>query len=496
MSADGEPAADGEADELGLTADDYATAIDYDVSYDDSVAQTYDDGYDPQAYTQFQDTLAPYGSWVDDPAYGEVWVPSASVVGNDFSPYATNGDWVDSEYGWTWVSGWSWGWAPFHFGRWTTIANHGWGWVPGTMWGPSWVSWRVGAGCVGWAPLPPRGVRLGSPLGPRSPWRFVGAAAFGHSRGGYVAAAAVPHIFGRMSVVSNARVLGGAGGPSVRVNVGPTRRGQVGPAPAHLASVAPGALPRFAVQPRAGAPLASRPWVQAGVNRQLAFNPAAAGPAAAGVRRFEPAGGYRATMGARSAPSSYTVTGRVPPAGGRSYTLGSPAGPQRAPGGGGPVSASLRPSTPGRYRASMGFGGPYAAAPMVRSFASPAVPGGSYGRPPAFSPAPAVRPYVPVSGGTTYTPPRQWQSTPRFSPPAYGHPTVAPSFGGSRSFGGAPSPSVGGAPVFGGGHPSFGGAAPSFGGGHPSFGAGAPSFGGGHAFTGGHAVGGGGGRRR
>src|SRR4051812_29853085 len=51
---------------------DYA-AGEYDLSSDNAVAQSYDDGYDPQAAAQFQDALAPYGSWTDDPSYGRVW---------------------------------------------------------------------------------------------------------------------------------------------------------------------------------------------------------------------------------------------------------------------------------------------------------------------------------------------------------------------------------------------------------------------------------------
>src|SRR4051812_34567623 len=50
---------------------------DYDVSYDDQAAQAYDDGYDPNAYQQFESQLSPYGNWVDDPAYGHVWIPSS-----------------------------------------------------------------------------------------------------------------------------------------------------------------------------------------------------------------------------------------------------------------------------------------------------------------------------------------------------------------------------------------------------------------------------------
>ena len=83
-----------------------------------------------------------------------------------FSPYATGGHFALTEYGWTWVSDWNWGWAPFHYGRWITRAGR-WSWVPGSMWGPAWVSWRSGGGYVGWSPLPPRGVRLAGGYGAR-----------------------------------------------------------------------------------------------------------------------------------------------------------------------------------------------------------------------------------------------------------------------------------------------------------------------------------------
>ena len=52
----------------GLPLEDYADSLDYEVSYDDAVAARYDDGYNPQAYTQFNAALAPYGTWYDDPA--------------------------------------------------------------------------------------------------------------------------------------------------------------------------------------------------------------------------------------------------------------------------------------------------------------------------------------------------------------------------------------------------------------------------------------------
>src|SRR5262245_25474684 len=36
---------------------------------------------DPEAYSDFEQTLAPYGSWSETEEYGQVWFPSADVVG-------------------------------------------------------------------------------------------------------------------------------------------------------------------------------------------------------------------------------------------------------------------------------------------------------------------------------------------------------------------------------------------------------------------------------
>jgi hypothetical protein len=137
-------------------------------SYDDgSYANSYDDssyGYnDPAPYDrgavstgQFQRALSPYGRWVRTPEYGLVWIPSRRVVGDDFVPYATGGNWRYSDAGWTFVSDWNWGWAPFHYGRWYRAPRLGWVWIPGSVWAPAWVDWRYGDGYIGWAPLPPR----------------------------------------------------------------------------------------------------------------------------------------------------------------------------------------------------------------------------------------------------------------------------------------------------------------------------------------------------
>ena len=114
---------------------------------------------DPSALTDFRETLTPYGSWEDDATYGVVWVPSASVVGDSFTPYVSDGHWALAEDGnWMWVSDFNWGWAPFHYGRWLWISGRGWGWIPGRVYSHAWVVWRTGYYddyYVGWAPMPP-----------------------------------------------------------------------------------------------------------------------------------------------------------------------------------------------------------------------------------------------------------------------------------------------------------------------------------------------------
>ncbi len=107
------------------------------------------------------------GTWVNDPAYGEVWSPR---VDPDWAPYR-EGRWAwEDYYGWTWVSTDPWGWAPYHYGNWY-YGSAGWCWYPGVFARP--VFWRPalvaffgfggfgvglgfgGWGSVGWLPLAP-----------------------------------------------------------------------------------------------------------------------------------------------------------------------------------------------------------------------------------------------------------------------------------------------------------------------------------------------------
>ncbi len=100
----------------------------------------------------FYDYLSPYGMWVYHSPYGYVWIPER--MGYGWRPYSY-GQWVWTDFGWTWVSYHRWGWVPFHYGRWGWDRYLGWFWVPDTVWGPAWVSWRRGDLYIGWAPLPP-----------------------------------------------------------------------------------------------------------------------------------------------------------------------------------------------------------------------------------------------------------------------------------------------------------------------------------------------------
>jgi hypothetical protein len=122
----------------------------------------------------FYDELANYGTWIDNPDFGYVWVPN---VEPGFRPYVTNGHWVFTDYGWTWSSDYPWGWAAFHYGRWYWDEQYGNVWVPDTEWGPAWVIWRQSPGYYGWAPMGP-GMDMGTSYSrnydiPADRWCFV-----------------------------------------------------------------------------------------------------------------------------------------------------------------------------------------------------------------------------------------------------------------------------------------------------------------------------------
>ena len=143
------------------------------ISFQRLHAQQATDGSAYVSYNDFYQDLAPYGQWIDEPQYGYVWSPN---VDGTFRPYYTNGNWAMTEYGNTWVSNYPWGWACFHYGRWTYDNYYGWIWIPGSTWGPAWVSWRYGDGYYGWAPLNPNytfDASYGDYFCPNSWWVFI-----------------------------------------------------------------------------------------------------------------------------------------------------------------------------------------------------------------------------------------------------------------------------------------------------------------------------------
>ncbi len=106
------------------------------------------------------------GTWTSTPDYGYVWFPRGVEPG--WAPYQ-DGHWAYiAPWGYTWVDNSSWGFAPFHYGRWIS-AGGAWGWVPAPpasdgaiyirpVYAPALVAWvGVGAG-VAWFALGPREV--------------------------------------------------------------------------------------------------------------------------------------------------------------------------------------------------------------------------------------------------------------------------------------------------------------------------------------------------
>jgi hypothetical protein len=126
--------------------------------------------------------LSPYGTWVRFEPYGYVWRPRH--MGYRWRPYS-EGHWLWTDYGWTWMDDADWGWIPFHYGRWGWDDDLGWYWVPGTVWGPAWVAWRSSDTYMGWAPILP-GVEFRAGMDfaalsiriPGSSWIFIGGAHF------------------------------------------------------------------------------------------------------------------------------------------------------------------------------------------------------------------------------------------------------------------------------------------------------------------------------
>ncbi len=149
----------------------------YDPQFQDAQDAAIDDwGYDRESQTGWRPRdedaaavtglgdLYAAGDFSNDPQYGQVWYPRS--VPSDWAPYR-DGHWAFVEpWGYTWIDDQPWGFAPFHYGRWSQI-NGRWAWIPGRptaepVYAPALVAflggvgWNIGGSdAIGWAPLAP-----------------------------------------------------------------------------------------------------------------------------------------------------------------------------------------------------------------------------------------------------------------------------------------------------------------------------------------------------
>lgn len=411
---------------------------------------------DPSAVTEFREPLAPYGTWVDDGTYGTVWVPHAHVVGADFTPYATAGHWAYDD-DWVWVSDYSWGWAPFHYGRWTYIGHRGWAWIPGRTYRGAWVTWRTGPygyGYVGWAPMAPswywyNGYAYGLYAIPPSPYVFcrtehVFAANGVHThivRGPEVANIGAgtkphtpaspsvdPHVAAKPSVGPNPETLGLTNGQIARVPAGnpglAKAQAYAQPATAIKQGAAPPGSMNYA-EPRS---MATRTITGASVARAPVFTPStdltrsASTPTYSSARPTDMNG-----IGVASAPRYNGIE----PRSAQSFQGVRTSAPYVAP----PYAAPSRPYATGPTFS--GGSGPSAPPSMARApYNPPSAPSFSRSSP-SFSSSPSYsRPsYSPPA---SYSSPSFSRSSPSVSSPSFSRPS-SPSFTPSVSRPSSPS---------------------------------------------------------
>jgi len=112
-----------------------------------------------------------YGSWFWIDPYGWTWRPTVVM---EWRPFV-NGQWIWTNWGWTWVSYEPFGWATCHYGWWGYDFALGWLWIPGYDWSPAPVRWIGWDEMVGWAPAPWGDQRWPEPwvAGRFDPWVIV-----------------------------------------------------------------------------------------------------------------------------------------------------------------------------------------------------------------------------------------------------------------------------------------------------------------------------------
>lgn len=155
-----------------------AQPVGVDVGVNVSADVDADDAYDTTApgdpvesVDVFYDQMEPYGTWVDEPDVGRVFIPDTE----NYVPY-TVGHWQYTNLGFVWVSNEPYGWATSHYGRWAYSNNFNrWYWSPDTQWGPAWVEWRQTGADFGWAPLAPDVVVRAGWQAPIESWHYCGS---------------------------------------------------------------------------------------------------------------------------------------------------------------------------------------------------------------------------------------------------------------------------------------------------------------------------------
>ena len=90
-----------------------------------------------------------YGDWYNVPGYGMAWAPSG--VGSGWDPFGVGYWGYYTNIGYTWISGYAWGWWPYHCGAWSWFDGFGWMWFPGNcgvgFFGGGWYPYAVVRRC-------------------------------------------------------------------------------------------------------------------------------------------------------------------------------------------------------------------------------------------------------------------------------------------------------------------------------------------------------------
>ena len=379
--------------------------------------------------------LDSYGDWQNDAQFGEIWYPRQVSAG--WAPYRT-GRWVSVQpWGWTWVDDEPWGFAPYHYGRWSNQRGR-WGWIPGTMrprpvYAPALVVFLSGGGWsaslslgsgggVGWIPLAPReayvppyrhspdyvrNVNVGAMYGQTFDPSRVNVATIQYAN---------RNVAGAVTVVPRATFVGSRPVRTAAVQVRPTELSNVRVAAAPIAAGAPiPAPPRGARGGQGAADNAKRPPVELPRSPRLpgagAATPAPVMHAAPGHGNQPPPVAPRARM-PRPAGANPPAAAQPPPV--RPTPPAPPVTPPTNPPGRGrgrggqinpPVTAPVAPPTP----PSRGRGQVTPPAQVTPPPAIPAPPPrkgrGRQNQPPAVPTAPVPKPVAPPAAPVVPNPP-------------------------------------------------------------------------------------------